>query len=112
MLLLLILKVSKRTQLIGKSVFIKRPRSPKKTQPDCIILEISVFDNSISADELFAKVLQNSYFVNQLVIIYMENLFLLFELLTIFDDNLKVTSTEFFIADFNLLISEFVKLYI
>ena len=84
----------------------------KKNQPDCIILEISVFDNSISADELFAKVLQNSYFVNQLVIIYMENLFLLFELLTIFDDNLKVSSTEFFIADFNLLSSEFIKLYI
>ena len=89
----------------GNPVFSNGPRSLLRNPPDCIILDIWVFDNSISVDDLppialrrFATcLLVNNYLWGRLVS----------SSPIIFDDNLKTTSVSFFIADFNLLSCEF-----
>ena len=42
----------------GNPVFSNGPNNLPKNPPDCIILDNWVFDNLISADELFAKALR------------------------------------------------------
>ena len=77
------------------------PRKP----PDCIIFDNWVFDNLISADELFAKDLrrfETCVLVNNNVWGKLVSLSPI-----IFDDNLKTTSVSLFIAEFNLLSYEF-----
>ena len=73
---------------------------------DCIILDNWIFDNLISVDDLLAKVLRR-FLTCPLI---NDSLWgkLVSSLPTIFDDNLKTTPVPFFIADFNLLIYEFV----
>ena len=86
----------------GNPVFNNRPRSLPRNPPDCIILDIWVFDNLISADELFAKDLRR--FATCLLVnsSSCRKLITSSELPIIFDYNLKTTSVSFFIADFNL----------
>ena len=46
--------------IYGKPSFINVPRSLQKDPPDCMILEICVFDHFILADELFVRPLQGN----------------------------------------------------
>ena len=87
----------------GSPVFNNGPRSLLKNHPHCIILDNWVFDNLISADELFAKTLQR--FATCLLVNnnLWGKLVSSSELPTTFDDNLKTTSVLFFISDFNFL---------
>ena len=89
-----------------KPVFINSPRSLPKNPPDYRILYNWVLDNSVLADELFAKdlrslkigVLINNNLCRKLV----SSL----ELPTTFDERFKVTSVPIFNPDFNLLSCE------
>ena len=87
----------------GNPFFSNGPRNP----PDYIILDNRFFDNLISADELFAKALGR--FATCLLVNNNSfgKLVSSLELPIIFDDNIKTISVLFFIADFNLLSSEF-----
>ena len=77
-----------------------------KNSPFCILLNCA-FENLISVDVWLAKALRRFatclLFNNNLC----GKLASSSELPIIFDDNLKITSTPFFIADFNLLSCEF-----
>ena len=86
-------------------VFINGPRSLPKKPPDCIILDIWVFDKLISVDKLFAKALRR--FAAYLLVNNNLRGKLVSSWPVIFDDNLKTTSDSFFIADFNLLSCKF-----
>ena len=80
---------------------------PRRNTHDSIILDNWVFDNLISVDELFVKILQRlatCMLVNNNL---WEKLVSSSELPIKFDDNLKTTPVLFFIADFNLLSYEF-----
>ena len=89
----------------GNPAFRNGSRSGPTNPSDCIVLDISVFDNLISVDKQFAKALPR-FTTYQLV---NNNLWEKFvsSSPTIFDDSLKATSDSFFIADFNLLSCEF-----
>ena len=84
----------------GNTVFSNGPKSLPRKPLDCIILDNWVFDNLISVDDLFAKVIRrfdtcllvNNNLCGKLVSLSP----------IIFDDNLKAVSDSFFIADFNL----------
>ena len=88
----------------GNPVFSNGPTNLPRNPTDWIIFDNWVFDNLISADELFAKDLQrldtylsvNNNLWGKLVSLSP----------TMFDDNLTTTSDSFFIADFNLLSCE------
>ena len=88
-------------------VFDNVPRSLPRNPSDYIILDNWVFDNLISADELFAKALRR--FATCLLVNTnsCRKLVSSSELAVILDDNLKTTSVSFFIAYFNLLTYEF-----
>ena len=92
----------------GNPVFSNGPRILPRNRTDCVILDIWVFDNLISVDDLSAKALRR--FATCLLV--NNNLWgkLVSSSPIIFDDNLKTTSVLFFIADFNLLSCEFLKL--
>ena len=89
----------------GYPVFSNGPRSQPRNPPDYIILDIWVFDNLISFDDLSAKALRK--FTTWLLV--NNNLWgkLVSSPPIIFDHNLKTTSVLFFIADDNLLSCEF-----
>ena len=89
----------------GNPAFSNGPNNLPKYPPDCIILNNWVFDNLISADELFAKVLRR--FETCVLVNYNLRGKLASLSPIISDDNLKTTSVSFFIADFNLLSYEF-----
>ena len=91
----------------GNPVFSNGPRSLPRNPPDCIILDIWVFDNLISVDDLSAKALRR--FATCLLVNNNScgKLILSSESPIIFDDNFKTTSDSFSIADFNLLSCEF-----
>ena len=91
----------------GNPVFSNGPISPPRNPPDCIILASWGYDNLISVDKLFAKVLQRFATCLLVNINSCGKLILSLESPIIFDDNLKTTSDSFFIADFNLLSCEF-----
>ena len=91
----------------GNPFFSNGPSNLPGSPPDCIILDNSVFDNLISADDWFAKALRR-FATCQLVNNNSWGKFVLsLESPIIFDDNYKTTSDSFFFADFNLLSSEF-----
>ena len=56
-----------------KPVFCNEPRSLPRNLPDCIILEIWVFDNILLADEFFGKYLERFAADLLVIIIYAEN---------------------------------------
>ena len=89
----------------GYPVFSNGPRSQPRNPPDCIILDIWVFDNLISFYDLPAKALRR--FTTWLLV--NNNLWgnLVSSPPIIFDHNLKTTSVLFFIADVHLLSCEF-----
>ena len=81
----------------GKPVFDNDPKILPKIPPDCPILWNWVFDNSILADELFAKALPNlktCVLVNDNLC---RKLVLSLELPATFDERFKVTSVPFFV---------------
>ena len=86
----------------GNPVFSNEPSNLLRN-PNCIIFDNWVFDNLISADELFAKDLQRLD-----TCLSVNNLWgkLVSLSPTMFDDNLTTTSDSFFIADFNSLSCE------
>ena len=92
----------------GNPVFSNGPTSLPSNYPDCIILDISVFGNLISVDDLSAKALWR--FATCLLV--NNDLWekLVSSSLIICDDNFKTTSVLFFNADFNLLSCEFDRL--
>ena len=89
----------------GNPVFSNGPSSLPKNPPYCIIFDNWVFDNFISADELFAKAIR----IFETCLSVNNNLWekLVSLLRMMFGDNLNTTLVSFFIADFNLLSCEF-----
>ena len=89
----------------GNPDFSNGPSNLLRNPPVCIIFDNWVFDNLISADELFAKDLRR---LETCLSVNNNSWGKLVSLLPImFDDNLNTTSDSFFIADFNLLSCEF-----
>ena len=90
----------------GKPVFSNGRRSLPKSPPDCLILCNWVFDDFTSAEEPFETALRSfetCLLVNNNLC---GKLFPSLEQPTTFNKNFKVTSTAFFISDFNLLSCE------
>ena len=91
----------------GNPVFGNGPRSIPKNPPDCIIQDVWVFDNLISADDLWAKTLRR--FATCLLV--NENscgkFILSSESPVIFVDNLKTTSVPSSVVDFHILSCKF-----
>ena len=89
----------------GNPVFNNGPRRLPKYPHDCIILDIWVFDNLISVDDLSTKALQRF----ETCLLVNNNLWgkSFSSSPIIFDDILKTTSVLFFIADFNLSSCDF-----
>ena len=93
----------------GKLVFSYSIKSLPRNYSDCPFTDSQVFDNFISADGLFAKVLPS---LETCVLINKNlcgKLVSLIKLSTTFDERFKITSTLFFIPDFNLLSCELEK---
>ena len=85
----------------GNPVFSNGPRSLLRNAPNCIILDIWVFHNLISVDDLSVKTLprfETCLLVNNNSC---GKLILSSESAIIFDDDLKTTSVSFFIAGVN-----------
>ena len=89
-----------------KPVFSNGPIYLPRNLPDCTVLDSSIFDNFILADELIAKRLR----ILKICISVNNNLsgklVSSLETLITFDERFKVTSVPFFIPDFNLLSCE------
>ena len=82
------------------------PRNPS----DCIILDIWVFYNLISVDDLSAKALRR--FESCLLVNNNSKGKLVSSSPIISDDNLETTSVSFFIADFNLVSCDLIALHL
>ena len=87
----------------GKPVFSNGRRSLPKSPPDCLILCNWVFDDFTSAEETALRSFETCLLVNNNLC---GKLFPSLEQPTTFNKNFKVTSTAFFISDFNLLSCE------
>ena len=89
----------------GTPVASNRTRSLQRNPADCIILDICVFDDLISVDDLSANALRRF----ETCLLVNNNLWgkLVSSSLIKFDNNLKTTSVSFFIADIDLLSCKF-----